>query len=233
MKKKTLNEIDGRSGARSEPVSLREKPLPKQSVVSNKSGQSNLSTWLNYVFSGFIVLTVFVFIFFGWRTFSGISAISKQKALGQDASQRLQQVQQKDIQETVNEKKQALLNAREKGQQLADAEQVFVHHFFAKDNPVAQASDYASKFEKASAVVQKYLPKEFITNPWLRNPRWHIKMETVVNFSSEDAPIIFTMWNDSNTLTGIVTCSYDGDQFKNVSVKYTEEGLKDAVDSGQ
>lgn len=174
-----------------------------------------------------IVVAVFVFGSGFYHIVKGYQVIGKANDNYAQAQVYYNRVVNESPKRTIAHKKEELLNATAKGTELAEAERVFSKGFF--DQSLLKNESFASQYKHASAVVAKCLPKEFITNPWLRNPDWSLKMETVVNFSTADAPIIFTMKNGNGDLMGIVTCRYDGKQFLDVSLKYTESGAKDAV----
>lgn len=187
---------------------------------------------LDYVFTGLLVLIGLIVIVSGAKLYNKNAEFERIMSVRPRLEQQLAEAKSEKPKVVIEKKKQKLMNARKAGQELVDAEKVFALKFFPNDE--TKATDYNKRMKQAESVVNKYLisqNKEFSTNPWLQNLSWKLNMETIVNFATEDAPIIFTMTNDQGDLMGIVTSSYDGHNFNDVKVKYTVDGIADSTDT--
>lgn len=190
-------------------------------------------TMYDYGFVGLMLAIIGIVLFSGISIYHHYQELNVVQSQLPRLEQRLTYAKQQKPKVIVEKKKQQLMNARKAGQALAEAESIFVMNFFNTEQK--NEADFKQKYAKAKEVIDQYLVKqnkEFASNPWLRNPTWKLKMETIVNFATENAPIIFTMTNDQGQLMGLVTATYDGSSFHQVTVKYTQDGLKDSVDFG-
>lgn len=190
-------------------------------------------TMYDYGFVGLMLAIIGIVLFSGISIYHRYQELNVVQSQLPRLEQRLVYAKQQTPKVVVEKKKQQLMNARKAGQALAEAESIFVMNFFNTEQK--NEADFKQKYAKAKEVIDQYLVKqnkEFASNPWLRNPAWKLKMETIVNFATENAPIIFTMTNDQGQLMGLVTATYDGSSFHQVTVKYTQDGLKDSVDFG-
>lgn len=190
-------------------------------------------TMYDYGFVGLMLAIIGIVLFSGISIYHHYQELNVVQSQLPKLEQRLTYAKQQKPKVIVEKKKQQLMNARKAGQALAEAESIFVMNFFNTEQK--NEADFKQKYAKAKEVIDQYLVKqnkEFASNPWLRNPTWKLKMETIVNFATENAPIIFTMTNDQGQLMGLVTATYDGSSFHQVTVKYTQDGLKDSVDFG-
>lgn len=202
-------------------------------VETDKREEKVSFTLYDYGFVGLMLAIIGIVLFSGISIYHHYQELNVVQSQLPRLEQRLTYAKQQKPKVIVEKKKQQLMNARKAGQSLAEAESIFVMNFFNTEQK--NEADFKQKYAKAKEVIDQYLVKqnkEFASNPWLRNPTWKLKMETIVNFATENAPIIFTMTNDQGQLMGLVTATYDGSSFHQVTVKYTQDGLKDSVDFG-
>lgn len=202
-------------------------------VETDKREEKVSFTLYDYGFVGLMLAIIGIVLFSGISIYYHYQELNVVQSQLPRLDQRLTYAKQQKPKVIVEKKKQQLMNARKAGQALAEAESIFVMNFFNTEQK--NEADFKQKYAKAKEVIDQYLVKqnkEFASNPWLRNPTWKLKMETIVNFATENAPIIFTMTNDQGQLMGLVTATYDGSSFHQVMVKYTQDGLKDSVDFG-
>ena len=202
-------------------------------VETDKREEKVSFTLYDYGFVGLMLAIIGIVLFSGISIYHRYQELNVVQSQLPRLEQRLVYAKQQTPKVVVEKKKQQLMNARKAGQALAEAESIFVMNFFNTEQK--NEADFKQKYAKAKEVIDQYLVKqnkEFASNPWLRNPAWKLKMETIVNFATENAPIIFTMTNDQGQLMGLVTATYDGSSFHQVTVKYTQDGLKDSVDFG-
>lgn len=207
--------------------------VKKVETTTDKNDGKVTFTLFDYGFVGLMLMIIGIVLFSGIRIYHNYQDLTVVQSQLPRLEQRLAYTKQQKPKVAVEKKKQQIINARKAGQALAEAESIFVMNFF--DTEQKNEADFKEKYAKAKEVIDKYLVKqnkEFASNPWLRNPAWKLKMETIVNFATENAPIIFTMTNDQGQLMGLVTATYDGSSFYQVTVKYTQDGLKDSVDFG-
>lgn len=202
-------------------------------VETDKREEKVSFTLYDYGFVGLMLAIIGIVLFSGISIYHHYQELNVVQSQLPRLEQRLTYAKQQKPKVIVEKKKQQLMNARKAGQALAEAESIFVMNFFNTEQK--NEADFKQKYAKAKEVIDQYLVKqnkEFASNPWLRNPAWKLKMETIVNFATENAPIIFTMANNQGQLMGLVTATYDGSNFHQVTVKYTQDGLKDSVDFG-
>lgn len=207
--------------------------LVKKAETVNKQPVKESFTLLDYGYFGLIIAIVCIVIVSGLKLYHKNDTLQSIVAERPRLEQQLASAKAEKPKVVIQEKKEKLLNARKAGQELVDAQKVFVLKFLPSDKPLAD--DFDKQYKLAESKVKEYLAannKEFLSNPWLRNPLWDLHMETIVNFATNDAPVIFTMTGTSGKLMGFVTGEFDGQSFKNVVVRYTQDGLRDSVDNG-
>lgn len=120
------------------------------------------------------------------------------------------------------------ISAQSLGQKMIDSQKVMVDFYLT---PGKKSSSEKDKLSKYQAFVSDHSTIDNVgnSNMWLRNKNWVISIDTVVKYSVDQMPVIFTMKNKSGDLMGLVTANYDSDsdQFDKVNVQYTNAGLKD------
>lgn len=138
-----------------------------------------------------------------------------------------------DLEEEVKVIERTSNHARDMGQEMI-AVQKTLATFYRTHEPLDPNEDL-TPVRDAEKVYTRLTSSTDYGNTWLLNPSWTMKLDTVADYSStNDVPVVFSMYTGDGKLAGLVRGIYDAeaDFIDAIQIDYTVDGRNDMADVG-